>query len=103
MSLEVVIDGSVAASWVFPDESTTHSERLLKRVLRGDLELVLPELWEYEMLNMLRTGVVRKRIAEQTARRALSLVQAVPRQLVSAESQGRDGILSCALRFGLSA
>ena len=103
MNREVVIDGSVSASWLFPDEHTKASEKLLEKALGGTLRIVVPELWRYEMLNVLRTAVVRERIGEQVAMRALTLLRSIPVEIVPAEVQGQTAILTCALRLGLSA
>ena len=103
MNGEVVVDGSVSAAWLLPDENTESCERLLGSVLSGKLQIVVPELWPYKMLNVLRTAVVQGRMDEQVAMRALSLLCSIPLETISVEAQGQSAILSDALRLGLSA
>jgi len=103
MSREIVIDCSVSGAWVLEDERTEHSERLLSHVLSGELRLVQPELWRYEMLNVLRTAVVRKRMTDRAAKRALLSLRSIPVEIVSAEAQGQAEILTSALELKLSA
>jgi predicted nucleic acid-binding protein len=67
-----VVDASVALSWVVPDEeASAMALRLLLAFHGGEVRLSAPSLWEYEVANALRIGVVRGRIAEQEARDAL--------------------------------
>jgi len=103
VSDEIVLDGSAAAPWVLPDENTQLSERLLEQILDDRLALVVPELWRYEMLNVLRSGVLRGRITDQQARKGLALISSIPLEVVSTEAQGEDGILDAALSLKLSA
>jgi len=37
--MTIVVDASVAGSWILPDESSTKTERLLEDALRGQVEL----------------------------------------------------------------
>jgi predicted nucleic acid-binding protein len=103
MSHEVVIDPSVSATWVLEDEKTKETEELLELVLERRLTLVVPELWWYEMINILRTAVARRRMNEEKTKPALAALDAVPKQLVSSGTQGQAAILALALRLNLSA
>ncbi|MBM4034187.1 MAG: type II toxin-antitoxin system VapC family toxin [Planctomycetes bacterium] len=103
MSREIVIHGSAAAPWVLPDERTEHSERLLEQVVDDSHALVVPELWRYEMLNVLRTGVLSGRITEEQARKGLARIGSIPLELVPTEAQGQGGILDTALSMRLTA
>ncbi len=103
MSHEVVIDPSASAAWVLEDEKTAESEELLQLVLERHLTMVVPELWWYEMINILRTAVVRRRMKEEDTQRALGVLSAVPMQLIASGTQGQALILADALRLNLSA
>ncbi|RPJ57749.1 MAG: PIN domain-containing protein [Acidobacteria bacterium] len=102
--MTIVVDASVAGSWILPDESSTKTERLLEDALRGQVELSVPELWIYEMLNLLLSASWRRRIQERRIEEAFSLVQRIP---VSAfdhsATLSRSRILKLARRFSLSA
>ncbi len=100
---EIVIDCSVSATWVLPDEHSARAERLLARALEGEVRLLVPTLWHYESLNLLRSAVLRKRLAEPEAKKALHLLSEIPMEVVDPDLQGRPAILEAALRHRLSA
>jgi len=103
VSRDIVIDASVSATWILEDEGDKGSEGLLAAVLRGDVRLLQPTLWQYEMLNVVRSAVVRGRLSERKARQAVATLRAVPVQTVAPEEQGQADILSLALEMKLSA
>lgn len=102
MSQALVVDCSVSGAWLLEDERTGHAERLLGCVLSGELRLVEPELWRYEMLNLLRTAVLRGRMTEREARRALVALGEIPVELVPAVAGQQAAILGAALVHELS-
>ncbi len=100
---DTVIDASVSASWFIPDEATPASEKLLKEVLEGRTRLVEPALWEYEILNVLRGAVARRRMGEHEAKKAVHLLSQVPVEIVPMDGESRTAVLEACLRHGLSA
>ncbi len=58
--MTIVIDTSLALSWMFADEQTPLRMELLKRV--SETGAVVPSLWRLEVANSLQTGIKRKRI-----------------------------------------
>lgn len=103
MSRQVVVDASAAAAWVLEDEWTPESARLLAWIASRTLTLIIPAIWSYEVLNLLRTAVLRGRLEEADAKAALNALAAIPRDIVSAESQGEAAVLDTAVRLQLSA
>jgi predicted nucleic acid-binding protein len=65
--------------------------------------MIVPSLWWFEIMNVLRSAVLRKRIDEQAARTAVLLLKEIPKEVVEPETQGQFGILSLALADRLSA
>lgn len=102
MTPECIVDASVAAGWIIPDERTASSLVLLERVFLRTVHAVAPELWRYEMLNVLRNAIVQERLDEQETRRALLLLADVPVEFVPAEPGRQGSALSASLRHGLS-
>ncbi len=98
-----VVDCSVSAAWFLPDEDTQQSAKLLDKVLSEAYRLIEPELWWYENLNVLRSGVNRGRITATGARRALANLGRLPCELQQTTQDNRVLILDTALEFGLSA
>ena len=68
----VVIDASVALKWRLRDEEATDkADALLDDFLAGNLVLLAPTLFDYEIANALRMAVIRQRLSEQEAFTAL--------------------------------
>ena len=66
----IVIDASVALKWRLRDEEATgEADALLDDFLAGNLVLLTPTLFDYEIANALRTAVIRQRLSEQEAMR----------------------------------
>jgi len=103
MNRSVAVDASAAAAWMLDDERTPESDRLLAGITDRTLRLVVPAVWSYEILNILRTAVLRGRLDEHNARRALGAIAVVPREVVSVEAQGEAAILGTAMDLALSA
>ncbi|MGD8237773.1 MAG: type II toxin-antitoxin system VapC family toxin [Armatimonadota bacterium] len=69
---QAVIDASFALSWAAPDEQASLDARgILAALHGGEIRLLAPSLWEYEVANALRMGVARKRLTEEEASKAL--------------------------------
>jgi predicted nucleic acid-binding protein len=57
-----VLDASVTAAWLLPDEAGEHTRRLYKLIRRDEVEPQAPNLWQWECANILANGVRRGRI-----------------------------------------
>lgn len=72
-----VLDASVAATWLLPDERTAHAERAYVLLRRSAWAAHAPELWLWECSNMIVNGVRRQRIAVEDTPQAWSLLDLV--------------------------
>ena len=77
MNRKVVIDASVSASWFLQDEFNQKADELLKEVIHGRIDLFQPLLWKYEIINVLRTAILQKRIARDKAMLAVSTINSI--------------------------
>lgn len=69
----IVIDASAALKWWLRDEeNTVEADELQIEFLSGNLNLIAPTLFDYEVVNTLKSAVVRKRIDESYALAAIS-------------------------------
>ena len=101
---KVVADASFCGAWILPDESSGAAERLLMRAISGAIELVVPALWHYEMLDLLRSAVRRKRLATAEMDLAVEALERVPMTLEDLPgAPARRRILHLAMQFELSA
>ncbi len=57
-----VLDASVTATWLLPDEHDEASRRLYARLRSGTVDAHAPELWLWECGNIIANGVKRKRV-----------------------------------------
>jgi len=68
MNSTVIVDASVALSWILPGEKT--NKTILLRdyaVENGDVKLLVPTIFWYEVANVLWGAVKRKRIVQSEA------------------------------------
>jgi len=100
---QVVADCSACGGWYIQDESSKAAENLLERILKEEIQLVVPDLWWYESLNLLRSATARRRISEQASRRAFFHMEEIPIETIRVDRIGRARILDIAQRNTLSA
>lgn len=101
---QIVADASFCGAWILADESSGEAERLLGRIISGSVQLVVPALWHYEMLNLLRSAVRRKRLAMEDLGLAVATLERVPMTLEDLPgAPARRRILHLAAQFDLSA
>ena len=99
---DVVLDGSAAGGWFFPDEHAPQHDRMLQDALSGKITLMQPHLWLLECVNMIRTGVRRGRLTAPLAHKALHHWLSIPVTYADLGSQAGH-LLDTALRRGLTA
>ena len=75
--MDCVIDLSYCAGWFQPTQGHADAVRVLKAHLAGELNLVCPSLWNYEVLNLLATGTRRGTLTEAQADAGLDLLNAL--------------------------
>lgn len=95
-----VVDASVSLAWVFADEETAATERLLDQ-LRSDAASV-PGLWRLEVANVLAGAERRGRITEAQSTRFALLLESLP-ITVHVTPPPLAELLSTARRHGLTA
>ena len=101
---QIVADASFCGAWVLTDESSGAAESLLARIISGSVQLVVPALWHYEMLNLLRSAVRRKRLATEDLDLTVESLERVPMTLEDLPgAPARRRILHLAMQFELSA
>ena len=71
-----VLDCSLAMAWVFPDEATEATNRLLDALTDG--RAFVPALWPVEVANVLLVATRRRRIAETDWSGILRSLDALP-------------------------
>jgi predicted nucleic acid-binding protein len=79
----VVVDASFSGALILEDEVSEDAEALLLEALQpGGPVLMAPTLWTYEMLNLLKAALKRKRLTRKQASHGLKLLGKIPIQLI---------------------
>lgn len=100
----VVVDASLAGAWILPDEDSAAAEKLLIQALEEEVELSIPDLWTYEILNLLIGASRRGRIELGQINQALDLIEQLPVIFYDhGTSLSRSRTAVFARRFNLSA
>ncbi|MDE0082081.1 MAG: type II toxin-antitoxin system VapC family toxin [Gammaproteobacteria bacterium] len=96
-----VLDCSLAMAWVFPDEATETTDRLLDALTDG--RAFVPALWPVEVANVLLVATWRRRIAETDWPRIRRNLDALPIRIDPAStSRIWDEVLEVAHAYHLS-
>lgn len=98
--IHIVIDASVALKWFLPDETGgLQALDILKKYAEGKVELVAPDLLDYEVFNGLliayRRNRLAKKLAEVASKKFLELQ-------IRHEPVKQDNLIALALETGLS-
>ena len=97
--MKCVLDASMALSFVLADEFTAESERALSTIAAEGA--LVPALWEFEVLNGLRSAERRGRISEAAITNALQGLSGL-RIETHRQSVDRPQVLAIATRLDLS-
>lgn len=98
-----VVDASVSASWILPEEHSEEAEALLQSIHQGSIVLALPVLWYYEMINVIKTAQRRGRLKQASLKDARAFVDRLPvHDLDSPDAFARQRTLELAMHYGLS-
>ncbi len=73
-----VVDCSAFMPLVFSDENADTIESMLLKASREELKIIVPGLFWYEVSNVLRMAVIRKRLSEADAEGALYRFTGLP-------------------------
>src|SRR4051812_29600001 len=72
-----VLDASVTASWLLPDQHTEASRRVYARVRGSTVDVHAPDLWLWECGNIIANGVRRQRVTPADSMLLWSVLDAV--------------------------
>lgn len=97
--MKCVLDASMALSFVLADEFTAESERALSMIAADGA--VVPALWEFEVLNGLRSAERRGRLTEAAITNALQGLSGL-RIETHRQAVDRPQVLAIANRLDLS-
>ena len=98
----VCIDASVGAKWFLKDEDDSQAAlALLERYVQGNLHILVPDLFFYEIGNLLSLAVRRQRLPEKTALQSLEELERLHLEPISLRGE-TDSALSFSQRLNIS-
>jgi predicted nucleic acid-binding protein len=99
----VVIDASVIASWLFPNQADEKTDALLFKTKAEEISLVAPILLKYEFINITLRNVRHKGLSDAHAKKTLSYFKALN---ITFDTQNADfdidPLFSLARKHGLT-
>lgn len=81
----IVLDASVTAAWFFEDETTAEIDAIFRQIT--DAGAVVPPVWTYEVANVFRTAMRRRRLDAPRRQRSFDILAAMP---IEHDAQGID-------------
>ena len=72
-----VLDASVTAAWLLPDNASTHTQRLYTRIRRHEVDPQAPNIWQWECNNVIASGVHSGRIPHSSVEGLWSVLEAI--------------------------
>ena len=81
---KVVVDASVCLKWVFEEEDSEKARKLLTLSEKGDILLLAPEIWEYEIVNGFATALLKNKLSYLKSKKLLKMVLEARPQMISA-------------------
>ena len=81
---KVVVDASVCLKWVFEEEDSEKARKLLTLSEKGDIFLLAPEIWEYEIVNGFVSALLKNKLSYLKSKKLLKMVLEARPQMISA-------------------
>jgi predicted nucleic acid-binding protein len=99
-----VLDSSVTAAWLLPDEASDHTRRLYALIRRDEVDPQAPNLWQWECSNIIANGVRSGRIPGSSVEGLWNVLEAVRHRVELHElaPPQHKAALAVALDAGLS-
>jgi len=101
---EFTLDACIAFSWCFPGdltEDTPYSRRILSRLETDDA--VVPEIWGYEIANIIAVAFKKGRISQQLIEEYLQRLRALPIRAEANDLWTKVALESRARKWNLTA
>jgi predicted nucleic acid-binding protein len=100
-----ILDASVTAAWLLPDNASEHTQRLYTRIRRDEIDPQAPNLWQWECGNLIASGVNHGRIPQASVEGLWGVLEAIRHrvELHDLAPAQHKAVLDVALDTGLPA
>lgn len=72
-----ILDVSVTAAWLLPDDASAHTQRLYARIRRHEVDPQAPNVWQWECGNLMASGVHQGRIPQASVEGLWGVLEAI--------------------------
>ena len=72
-----ILDASVTAAWLLPDDASEHTQRLYTRIRRDEVDPHAPNVWQWECGNLIASGVNNGRIPQSSVEGLWGVLEAI--------------------------
>lgn len=100
-NIDSVMDASIVLAWLLPDEREAAINRIFAVYRQKKGHIYAPKLLIYELINGLKTAIVRKRIRWPEAKESIKVFKAMNFELIDQGGE-EETILKLANRLNLS-
>lgn len=80
---KVAVDASVCLKWVFEEEDSEKARNLLTLSEKGNILLLAPEIWEYEIVNGFASAILKKKLSYAQSKKLLKMILKASPQMIS--------------------
>src|SRR3989344_3874078 len=100
-NIDSVVDASIVLAWLLPDEREEMVNRIFAAYRQKKNHIYAPKLLVYELINGLKSAILRKRIDWLKAKRAIDVFLQMKFELIDQSGEEKT-ILQMANKFNLS-
>ncbi|MDZ7587027.1 MAG: type II toxin-antitoxin system VapC family toxin [Patescibacteria group bacterium] len=100
-NIDSVVDASIILAWLLPDEREVRVNRLFAAYRQKKNHIYAPKLLVYELINGLKSAILRKRIDWLKAKRAIDVFLQMKFELIDQSGEEKT-ILQMANKLNLS-
>lgn len=101
VNIDLVVDASIILAWLLPDEREEIVNRIFAAYRQKKSRIYAPKLLVYELINGLKSAILRKRIDWLKAKRAIEVFRQMKFELID-QSGEEVNILKLANKLNLS-
>jgi len=100
-NIDSVVDASMVLAWLLPDERETMVNRIFTAYRQKKSHIYAPKLLIYELMNGLKSAILRKRIDWLKAKQAIKVFKQMKFELID-QSGEEETIIKLANKLSLS-
>lgn len=92
---KVAVDASVCLKWIFEEEDSEKARSLLTLSEKGDILLLAPMIWEYEIVNGFASSLLKNKLSYIQSKKLLKMVLKASPQMISTHDLLLKSLANC--------